>query len=823
MKSVKSSFCLAVFVFIFIGALFSFFAAGASEDSNSSLQQTKDEWPLRGGSLGQTYYSGLSLINAQNVKDLGAVWVSDKFADGATSRVTPIVKDRMMFYTAGARVYAVDAATGKSVWTYLTAVVAGRVQVSAGGANGAGVPNNQGVVVADGLVYVGLMNAHAIALDEKTGKLVWDRDLADYLPKPKRWIAAAPTYANGVLYWSITNNERFIGRAIALDGKSGRELWHFDVIPGPGEPGHETWAQDSNVWRMGGGNIWITPAVDPDLGLVYYGTGNADPIHAGETRPGNNLYTCSVVALDIKTGKLRWYYQLTHHDLWEQDLGTPIILYNLEMGGRLRKGLAAFRKDGYLFLLDRETGKPLLPITERSVPQDAFVKTAPTQPFPAGDSIIEGCSYWKGKIPEGFVLGCEFTPPKLGVYNELTMRIGAMFEPISFSSQTGYFYVQGKSLLKSAGRADDPLYQDMAGLGTIPARAPGFGKYELYEIGAIDGRTNKIVWKKVLPPVTNFGTGGWLTTAGDLAFHRMLDGNLEAFDAKTGDELWKFQTGVGAGDGTPMSYAVDGKQYVAVMEQNAVWVFGLGGTLPEGVAPPSPAPLGEIAGPIQDTDTIRTAALVQDYYGDRWRTDEWTFDPYRARVVVGAPITFINNGNQSHTIVGVDGSWTTGLLKPNDQVTVTFDKPGAYLYHRKEHPWSYGQIIVVERGSPANVGAASREGATSGSGGGFAAQAQNGKSIYAQSCSLCHMNNLGGNGESTPALVGNDFLSRWAGRTAGDLFDRIRTTMPTGAVGSLSDDAYRDLVAYILQANEYPVGNTLLTVDAMRNLSMTKR
>src|SRR5262249_22076229 len=152
-------------------------------------------------------------------------------------------------------------------------------------------------------------------------------------------------------------------------GKTGRELWHFDVIPGPGVPGHETWDQNSNVWKMGGGNIWITPAVDPDLGLVYYGTGNADPIHAGETRPGNNLYTCSVVALDIKTGKLRWYYKLTHHDLWEQDLGTPIILYDMEMSGRMRKGLAAFRKDGRLFLLDRETGKPLLPITERPVPQ----------------------------------------------------------------------------------------------------------------------------------------------------------------------------------------------------------------------------------------------------------------------------------------------------------------------------------------------------------------------------------------------------------------------------------------------------------------------
>jgi glucose dehydrogenase len=208
--------------------------------SSGALAQAKQNWPLRGGSLGQTYFSELSSINVQNVQSLGAVWISEKFADAATSRVTPIVNDGVMFYTAGARVYAVNAASGKPVWTYLTAVVAGRVQVTAGGANGAGVPNNQGVVVADGLVYVGLMNAHAIAVDEKTGKLVWDRDLSDYLPKPKRWIAAAPTYANGVLYWSITNNERWMGRAIALDGKTGHELWHFDVIPGPGQPGHET-------------------------------------------------------------------------------------------------------------------------------------------------------------------------------------------------------------------------------------------------------------------------------------------------------------------------------------------------------------------------------------------------------------------------------------------------------------------------------------------------------------------------------------------------------------------------------------------------------
>lgn len=666
-------------------------------DSEDLGQPATQEWPAVGGDWGDTRYSAVMQINTQNIKSLGAAWVLS-FGDGASSRVTPVVKDGLMFVTAGARVYALDPETGKTIWTYQTEMKNLPRVFTNTSTHDLGVPNSQGVAVGEGLVFVGLMNGHIIALEEKTGKPVWIEDLRPTPPRKTQQASAAPIYANGMVFCNLATVERFVGQVMALDAKTGKEVWHFNVIPGPGEAGHETWPPNSDIWKQGGGNPWLPPAVDPDLGLVYWGTGNANPLHVGEVRSGNDLYTSSVIALDIKTGKLRWYYQVIHHDVWEGDIATPLVLYDVQTGGRMRKGIAAMRPDGYLFLLDRETGKPLIPVQERRVPQDAYTKTSPTQPYPiGGDRIVGDCDTWKDKIPAGFTLNCDLAPFTVEPRNVLSPGFTVRYEPMSFSPQTGYFYAQGQNALEWRRRPEDPQYWNQAGPGR---RVPGLGNGNTTVLAAIDSRTDKLVWRKQTASSGGFGSGGSFSTAGGLLFHRNgTDGNLEAYDARTGDLLWQFQTGHAGGDASAMSYEVDGQQYIAIVEGTEVWAFRLGGSIPQRPAPNIPPAVNEpFAGPIQDVTQIETSFLNQeDVYlsGTRYYVDDYAFNPYRARVKAGTPVTFINNGHQAHTMVAQDGSWTTGTLQPRETATLTFDKPGTYVYICKDHPFSYGQLIVV--------------------------------------------------------------------------------------------------------------------------------
>jgi quinohemoprotein ethanol dehydrogenase len=786
-----------------------------SADSDDLRYPAKQEWPAVGGDWGDSRYSTLTQVNTQTVKNLGAAWVSAKFEDGATSRVTPVVKDGLMFVTAGARVYALNPKTGERIWEYQDRLLNPAKGFTPSTTTDLGVPNTQGVAVGEGLVFVTLLNGHVIALEEKTGKPFWNVDLRTPPIRRTQRSSAVPIYANGMVFCSLATLERYVGQVMALDAKTGKELWRFQVIPGPGEAGHETWPQNSDIWKQGGGNPWLPPAVDPDLGLVYWGTGNANPLYVGEVRPGDNLYTASVIALDMKTGKLRWHYQVMHHDIWESDIATPLILYDAQADGRTRKAIAAMRPDGYLFVLDAETGKPLVPVEERPVPQDPYAKTSPTQPYPVGEeSILSDCSTWKDKIPAGFTLECGLAPYMIDPKNILALGFGVRFEPMSFSPQTGYFYAQGQNYLEWHRRTDDPEHWNQ---GFPGRRVPGLARVASTIMAAVDSRTGKIVWRKEMAPVGGFGSGGSLSTAGGLLFHRNAsDGNFEAYDAKSGDLLWYFQTGRAGGDASAMSYEVDGRQFVAVIEGFEVWSFRLGGTFPPREAPKLPlANTDPFTGNIQDTNRIETSALDQeDLYnsGTRYYVDDYAFNPYRARVKVGAPVTFMNNGHQAHTIVAQDGSWTTGTLQPREDVTMTFDKPGAYVYICKEHPFSYGQLIVVADSAGSTSAAPPADSSN---------QVQRGKAAYVQHCSSCHMADLSGSGEAAPALAGSAFLLRWQGRSASDLFDKTRTTMPTGSPATLTQEQYLDIIAYILQVNEFPAVEEI-NRDALKTVALTK-
>ena len=642
------------------------------------------EWPAVGGDLGNARYSTITQITTGNIARLGGAWTSPKFEPPASSRAMAVVKDGMIFVSLPPSVYAFNAKTGAIAWRFQAG--GGRGQAAA--PPNLGSPAREGVAVGEGLVFVGLSDARVIALNEKTGELVWNQYIGDNPRDKGQVVSGAPLYAGGLVSIGLSADNGWRGQVVALDPRTGKEAWRFHVIPGAGEKGHETWPQTSEGWKRGGGAVWLVGTADPDAGTAYYVTGNGVPQLGGEGRPGDNLYLCSVVALDLKTGRLKWHYQVIRHDIWEADIAIAPVLYDASIDGRTRKAIAAMRADGYLFVLDRETGKPLTRVEDRPVPQDAFQKTAATQPFPVGaDRVLPDCDDWKKQpTPKGFEIGCFFQAASVQKPNVLAPTYGMRVAPMSYSPQTGYFYATGAAGLSWLRRADDPNFFST----TFNTRVPGLNGLGHGVLAAIDSRTNTIVWKKEYRPGRPSGA---LTTAGGLMMQAAGDGNLEAYDAKTGNRLWQFQ--MGAAGGPPTSYEVDGEQFIVSVAGNNVWAFKLGGTFQPVSAPVRPAP-ERFAGPVTDTAQIETSSLQRDsgFTGFRYFTDEYAFAPYRARMKAGTQVTWRNNGRMVHTIVAEDGSWTTGPLQTADVGAHTFDKPGTYTYICKEHPWAYGQVIV---------------------------------------------------------------------------------------------------------------------------------
>jgi alcohol dehydrogenase (cytochrome c) len=657
------------------------------------------DWALIGGDWSNARYSRLTQISPANVKQLGGAWMR-KFDNSASTRATPVVKDGLMFISAGAMVYALNPKTGEPVWTWRSDQANARNLAQTSGLvdalnSGNRFPAPAGVAVGEGMVFVGLTNGSVAALRQSTGEVVWAQPIGDNPPSKGESVSAAPTYARGTVFAGLANGDWALrGRVVALDAKTGTLLWTFFTVPGPGEFGHETWPKDSDVWKQGGGGVWLVGAADAELGLVYYVTGNAVPMFGGEARKGDNLFTASVLALDMKSGQRRWHYQVVHHDLWDADIAVPPVLYDAQVNGKPRKALAAMRADGYLFLLDRETGRPVFPVEERRVTQDPMNHTAATQPFPVGaDSLVPGCSTYKDRVRAPWVLDCSgFVPPFINRHNVVAPGApipGVRVTPMAFSPQTGYFYAQGSGSVGRARRiSDDPWFR--GGSTGAPGLPPGTGV-----VAAIDSRTNRIVWKKEVPP-TALGNSGPMTTASGLMFRGAGDGNFEAYDAKTGDLLWSFQTGNAGLRGPASTFEVEGEQYIALATGPALWAFRLGGTVAPLPAPRAAGgPGGGAAG--QETDEIETATLVQSAergVGQRYAVDEHAFNPTRARVRAGARITFVNNGRITHTIAAEDGSWTVGPLQQAQSGYATFSRPGTYLYMCKEHPWAIGQITV---------------------------------------------------------------------------------------------------------------------------------
>ena len=639
------------------------------------------DWGAPGGDWASTRYSTLSSINTSNITRLGGAWVVD-LPDGVVSKAPLMVSGGRMFVpTSQGTILALDPATGRTLWTFKPATP---------------FSGNRGVGIGEGLLFAGQRNSNVIAISQETGEVAWTYEHGPEIPS--QGMSAAPAYGNGVVVAVVSLGDNFLrGRAIGLEAKTGKFLWSFEVVPGPGDPGHESWPQDSDIWKYGGGAIWTTPSVDADLGLVYLETGNAVPQWGGEHRPGDNLFNNSVVALDLKTGKMRWHYQTVHHDIWEHDLGTPLVLYDAEIGGRRRKVLAAMRTDGIAFFLDRETGRPILPVEERPVKQDAFLRTAPTQPFTIGaDRVGPGCVD-AAMIPKGFVAGCYFDPIRADMPNVLMPHMNMRQSPMAYSPQTGYLY---------ATACVNPAWirRDESGWAFIlPAKPPGMRQHGL--MVALDGRTGKIAWEKPLAYAACEGGGGATATAGGLVFHVEPDGVFQAWDARSGAIVWRFQTGqvglpggAGPGGGSAAVYESGGEQFVALTMNRAVWAFKLGGTVPERAAPPAPPTTIAWSGPVEDTASValgteRTFNIASANRRVVW-ADDYGVAPARIRVPAGAAVTWKNVSKQRHRIAARDGSWTTGPIQPGASGSVAIAKPGTYEYTCADHPWSMGQVVA---------------------------------------------------------------------------------------------------------------------------------
>jgi alcohol dehydrogenase (cytochrome c) len=513
----------------------------------SQPQEHPQDWLTYSGSYDGRRYSRLTGINAANVAQLQVRWLHPIDTEFERVAAVPLVRNGVMYVTAPpAKVFAVDAATGKPFWKFDHPVpeealpCCGKV--------------NRGVALLGDRVFIGTLDAHLIALSATSGKKLWDSVVADY--RQQYTITAAPLAVNDKVITGISGGDFAIhGFVAAYDAATGAQAWRFNTIPGPGEAGHDTWAGDS--WRYGGGATWMTGSFDPHSNTVYWGVGNPGPVFNGGSRKGDNLYSDSVVALDADSGKLRWHFQFTPHDVHDWDsTQVPVLIDDPEGSTGL---LAWANRNAFFYLLNAQSGKFLR--------GRAFARQSWSQGLDGNGRPI----LVQGQEPS--VHGTLVYPSAEGATN---------FWPAAFSADTGLLYVpvlERPSIYFSSDLPPPPQQQNKSFMGYFLGSGQQGVTGELYytAIRALNARTGELVWERrwpdrVMTPPENPGV---MTTAGNLVFG--ADRSLVfALNAKTGEVLWSFDTGAAIAM-PPMTYAVGGRQYVAVISGRVLLTFGLPG------------------------------------------------------------------------------------------------------------------------------------------------------------------------------------------------------------------------------------------------------
>jgi alcohol dehydrogenase (cytochrome c) len=497
-----------------------------------------ENWLTYYGAYNGQRYSPLDQINTENVKRIGPAWIFQAGASGMIAgastysfEAAPIVVNGIMFLSGwDGWVWALDARTGKEIWRYKHATPYD-VSLCCGNVN-------RGVAVAKGKVFVVTPNAHVLALDATTGKRVWDQTYGDV--RAGESATVAPLIVKNMVIVGSSGGEFGVrGHLDAFDLDSGERVWRCYTVPKPGEPGSETWPADGEAWARGGANCWITGTFDPETNLLYVGTGNPAPDFDGGVREGDNLYTDSIIAVDVDAGQIRWHYQCTPHDVWDYDSIGECILFESEG----RKLLGHFDKNGYFFVLDRTNGA-LVQIT------------------PFVDRITWGAITRDGQVtpkmyPDEEGVPVHFYPGPAGA-KEWTHA--------AYSPKTELFYVPVQDVGATATRRRREFKE------SIPYWGAGV-QVDLEDmtgsISAFDATgEEKWRWRNELPMCASV-----LATGGDLVFAGEPSGEFNALDARTGELLWQFQCGSGH-HSSPTTYSIDGRQYIAVPVGWGAWAEG---------------------------------------------------------------------------------------------------------------------------------------------------------------------------------------------------------------------------------------------------------
>ncbi|XVU29574.1 PQQ-binding-like beta-propeller repeat protein [Actinoplanes sp. CA-054009] len=654
------------------------------------------DFPKVGGNYGNQNYSALRDINQGTIRRLGGAWVN-RIEGGlttGTNQSTAVAVDGVLYIeSALGNVHAVDGRTGQTRWTYTQT---------------RGTVTRRGVAVGAGKVFTHGKGSWIIALDQATGAVAWERQITGYGTMEK----VAVTYHDGLLHVGTHDSNR--AAAMALDATDGSLVWHFWGAPGPGELGNDTWEGDS--WQVGGATPWLHPALDPELGLVYWTFGNARGSNSsqdGSGRGGQNLFSSSIVALDIRTGEYRWHFQSVHHNIWDMDNSMAPVLADVRIRGRLRKIVVYGSKSGMYYILDRTDGSAPLGIDEIPVPQEPRQKTWPTQPFPRQGGWIEnevvpqplGTSvpgdpnravpnYKRGKLYDPFWDVPVLSTPGHGG--------GACWNHQSYSHNSGLVYT-GYGYVAAA----HSLSESSNGL-----RPPG--EYMTGGVVAVDPTTNKVRWKRRMPYSLAHGNGV-LSTAGGLVFIGQPDGNLIALDAFNGRELWRFQCGA-AISASPIMYEVDGTQYLSVYAGGTgipygdsaprgdfLWTFKIGGTVEPAPAPKPPVVRRPVSGgPVEGSAVNNTVVLARTYdaatgtVGGTESTAVNGMAPTHLRVPVGTTVTFVNPADNVHAHGATQ--FFEGLfdirLEPGESFQYTFKRRGEFFFNDFHSPRPTGKIEV---------------------------------------------------------------------------------------------------------------------------------
>jgi alcohol dehydrogenase (cytochrome c) len=521
MKTLAGAFGLALF-----------FAPAAMAQTNDELVKgATDTHNVLNHGMGYNLqrFSTLNQINKDTIKRLVPVW-NYSFDDNRSEESQPLVYKGVLYVTTNSATMAVDAKTGRQIWKTKVEYPPETPRIVCCGII------NRGAAIFDGKLFRTTLDANVIALDAKTGKELWRKNAIDF--KTGYSMTVAPLVADGVVITGISGAE--FGTRDFIDGwdaNTGEHLWRTYTIPGAGEPGNDTWQGDT--WKLGGGSTWITGSFDPELHTVYWGIGNPGPFNAA-VRPGDNLYTCSVLALDPKSGKIKWHYQFSPNNPFDYDSVAEMVLATLNIDGKPTPVLMDANRNGFFYVLDRTNGKllaanPYVKVnwaTGIDMKTGRPIETDITTKARAGEKVIVWPSIFGGKNWEPM----SFNPQNNTAYAN-TLNIGGRYKALPADYKAGEWYVG----------------MDLSDPWEWPDGPRGYLK-------AIDPLTGKTKWEEP-SDIPRFS--GVLSTGGGLVFSGRLTGEFEAFDADTGKKLWQFQTGSGI-EGQPITWEQDGVQYIAI-------------------------------------------------------------------------------------------------------------------------------------------------------------------------------------------------------------------------------------------------------------------